>query len=63
MPIIAYLGVLKNPPSEEEWQQTMGKAGELYHKKVNKICRLRFTSLKRVFCEVLFYHKFGVSQH
>jgi len=32
MPIIAYLEV-KNPPSEEEWQQTMGKAGELYHKK------------------------------
>jgi len=27
MPIIAYLEGVKNPPSEEEWQQTMGKAG------------------------------------
>mgnify|MGYP003638913964 CR=1 FL=1 len=37
MPIIAYLEVLKNPPSEEEWQQTMGKAGELYQASVKQV--------------------------
>lgn len=58
MPIIAYWMGLKNPPPEEEWQQTVGKAGELCQTVVEKICRLRSTPF-----EILFYHNIWVEQH
>lgn len=58
MPIIAYLGELKNPPSEEEWQQTMGKAGELCQTSVKQ----DLPSSLHFPLEGLFYHKIWITQ-